>query len=256
MAMMHVAIWTSPVYSSDNNQFIPFSPQSRGDLKNAIGHFLAQSTQGTSQADAQNNCSDGQQQLNGDWAKNPQIVPYLPLNVSEPSTVVNTVRERRKGDLLNLDRILLHAPEVAMGWNSFFGAIRERMGLDGQVRELVINAISVLNDAPYEWYQHAPVYLAEGGSEQKLKALRQIFRSDFHEKYPQTFTRVELLALSLTRQLTMQVNAPRELMLELQQALGDKQLVELVTLIGAYNCVSRVLVAMRVEEPDGIQSKL
>ena len=31
-----------------------------------------------------------------------QIVPYLPLNVSEPSTVVNTVRERRKGGLLNL----------------------------------------------------------------------------------------------------------------------------------------------------------
>ena len=49
--------------------------------------------------------------------------------------------------------------------------------------------------------------MAEGGSEQKLKALKQIFRSDFHEKYPQTFTRVELLALSLTRQLTMQVRS-------------------------------------------------
>ena len=41
-------------------------------------------------------------------------------------------------------------------------------------------------------------------------------------------------------------------MLELQEELGDKQLVELVTTIGAYNCVSRVLVAMRVEAPDGI----
>ena len=42
-------------------------------------------------------------------------------------------------------------------------------------------------------------------------------------------------------------------MVELQQELGDKQLVELVTTIGGYNCVSRVLVAMRVEGPDGVE---
>ena len=33
--------------------------------------------------------------------------------------------------------------------------------ITGQLRELVINAIAVLNNAPYEWYQHAPV--SEGG---------------------------------------------------------------------------------------------
>merc|ERR1712224_22253 len=93
-----------------------------------------------------------------------------------------------------------------------------------------------------------------GGSEQKLEAVKNIVHDNFEAKYLNSFSRVEALALSLTRHLTMQVKAPRSLMLDLQREIGDKQLVELVTLIGGYNCVSRVLVAMRVQEPDGIES--
>ena len=150
------------------------------------------------------------------------------------------------------DRILLHAPEIARGWNSFFGVIRGKMQLDGQLRELVINAIAVLNDAPYEWYQHHGVYIAEGGSQAKLEALKKMKSCDFEDRQLGIFNRIEQLTLKLARRLTLQVEAPHSLLIELRENLGKQQLVELLMTICAYNCCSRFLVAMRINAPDGI----
>ena len=60
-----------------------------------------------------------------------RIVPYLPRDLAEPANVVGPIRERRGGRLLNLDRILLHSPNLCVGWNAFFGAIRAEGGARG-----------------------------------------------------------------------------------------------------------------------------
>jgi hypothetical protein len=51
-------------------------------------------------------------------------LPYIPSDIVEPREIVDAVRARRGGTLLNLDRMLLHSPPVAMGWNRMMGAVR------------------------------------------------------------------------------------------------------------------------------------
>ena len=46
-----------------------------------------------------------------------QIVPYLPLNVSEPKAIVDKVRERRKSGLLNLVTPSSHPHRAVSTWS-------------------------------------------------------------------------------------------------------------------------------------------
>ena len=63
-------------------------------------------------------------------------IPYLPADLAEPREIVDAVRARRGGTLLNLDRLLLYSPELAIGWNSYLGAVRTRLALSPKLREL------------------------------------------------------------------------------------------------------------------------
>ena len=48
-------------------------------------------------------------------------IPYKADNDVGPEEIVAPILARRGGKLLNLDRILLHSPAFARGWNSFLG---------------------------------------------------------------------------------------------------------------------------------------
>lgn len=52
-------------------------------------------------------------------------VPLLPADLAEPAAV----RARRGGGPLNLDRVLLHSPPLAAGWNAFMGTVRTGLSL-------------------------------------------------------------------------------------------------------------------------------
>jgi hypothetical protein len=41
-----------------------------------------------------------------------------------PPDLVAAIRQRRGGDLIDLDRLLLHSPAFAEGWNAFMGRVR------------------------------------------------------------------------------------------------------------------------------------
>jgi hypothetical protein len=79
--------------------------------------------------------------------------------------------KRRGGHLLHLDRMLLHSVPYATGWGAFFGAIRTQLALDPVLRELAICLVALLNAAPYEMRQHAPEFLAAGGTPAQLAVL-------------------------------------------------------------------------------------
>ena len=99
-------------------------------------------------------------------------LPYVPLDIAEPKEVVDAVRARRGGTLLNLDRILLHSPPVAMGWNHLLGAVRRDLTLSPKLRELAMCVVAVLNGAEYEWGHHAPLFVEAGGTDAQLAAMR------------------------------------------------------------------------------------
>ena len=171
-------------------------------------------------------------------------VPYVPADLAEPKEVVDAVRARRGGHLTHLDRLLLHSPPLAAGWNSLLGAVRTRLSLDARIREIAICAVASLNGAEYEFHHHAPELIKAGGDEHQVRALRDVASAANNGGL---FTEAQRAALQLTLEMTHGVAVNDDTMEWVKNALGSPQLVvELVATIATYNMVSRFLVALDV----------
>jgi alkylhydroperoxidase family enzyme len=171
-------------------------------------------------------------------------LPYLPADLAEPREIVEAMRARRGGRLLNLDRMLLHSPPVAMGWNAMLGAVRRDMALSPKLRELAMCGVAVLNRAEYEWGHHAPLLREAGATDAQVAALRD---PDAALRDTATFDAAERAAIALTIEMTRSVAVSPATMAAVRAALpDDRQVFELVATIAAYNMVSRVLVALDV----------
>jgi len=171
-------------------------------------------------------------------------LPYVAAELAEPAELVQAIRARRGGTLLELDRMLLHSPELAAGWNAHLGAVRTRLHLPARLRELAICAVAVLNDAEYEFHQHAPEYLKAGGTQAQLQALRDPPRASADETL---FDPTERAALAVTVEMTRSVRVSDANFEALARSLGTRQMVEFVGTVATYNMVSRFLVALGVE---------
>ena len=173
-------------------------------------------------------------------------IPYLPDNdLAGPAELVNPIRARRTGGkLLNIDRILLHSPSFARGWNSMFGAIRNRLSLSPKLQELVIVAIGALNKADYEYAQHEPEFLKAGGTKEQLSALADVPAALDNTKL---FDEAERATLALTYEMTRNITVTEATMKRVRAVLPDQQVVELAGTIAGYNMVSRFVVAIGIE---------
>ena len=67
-----------------------------------------------------------------------RLIPYVPEDLAEPKDVVDAVRARRGGRLMNLDRMLLHSPVLAQGWSSFLGPVRTQLTVPMKLREIAM----------------------------------------------------------------------------------------------------------------------
>lgn len=172
-------------------------------------------------------------------------IPYQPQDLGEPQTIVDAIRQRRGGKLLNLDRMLLHSPTYAMGWNRFLGAVRSELGLSPRLRELAICGVAVLNGAEYEFQHHAPLFLQAGGTPAQLAALSNWEQATEDDTL---FDPQERATLRLTFEMTRNLRVDDETFALVRAIWPDpRQVVELVGVIAAYNMVSRFLVALEIE---------
>ena len=161
-----------------------------------------------------------------------------------PADLVAAIRARRaNGQLLNLDRMLLHSPPIARGWNGFMGSIRKELNVSPLLRELAICAIAKLNRAEYEWVQHAPEFLATGGTQSQLDALQDIDKAPGDRE---NFSELERLVLQLTAEMTRNIEVNPSTMNALRTYFSDREVAEIVCVIASYNMVSRYLVALQV----------
>ena len=172
-------------------------------------------------------------------------IPYVSDDLAGPSDIVAEIRARRGGRLLNLDRMLLHSPALARGWNAHLGAVRSGLGVPAVLRELAICGVAVLNGAAYEFEQHLQPFLQAGGGAAAAAALRGFGASPLD---PALFSAAELATLQLTEEMTRQVTVSEATFARVRSALrSEQQIVELVAVIATYNMVSRFLVALAVE---------
>lgn len=162
--------------------------------------------------------------------------------------LVQAIKLRRGGELLDLDRLLLHSAPVARGWNAYLGAIRSACLLDGALRELAILLVARLNRAPYEFAQHAPVARNEGVSDAKIAAIGAW--ADHA-----AFTPRERAVLAYTQAMTLDVQVSVPVFDALRSWFSHREIVELTATVGAYNMVSRFLEALGVEPAPGAVAK-
>src|SRR5688572_25005559 len=81
----------------------------------------------------------------------------------ELADLIATIRSARRGELLNLYRLLLHSPPLAQSWMEHNNAVRWKTQIDGRLREIVIIRIGYLCRADYIVRQHVPrLALPEG----------------------------------------------------------------------------------------------
>jgi AhpD family alkylhydroperoxidase len=163
--------------------------------------------------------------------------------VVEDSDIAERIRRRRGGRLTPLDAVLLHSPPVAEGWSGLLGAIRSQSSLPADIRELIILRVAELNGADYEWSAHEPLARAAGLADAQLAALRG-------NGNPAALSPSQAAALAYTDAITREVRVPDEVFAGLAGHFDEREILELTVTIGAYNLVSRVLVALELTTAD------
>ena len=169
-------------------------------------------------------------------------LPFAP----EGGPTADLLRARRGGELSALDRLLLHSPPVAEGWNALMGALRSETMLPADLRELIILRVAVLNGAAFEWTAHEPIARRAGLGEDQLAALRSRDAGSVPVWTPQ-----QAAVLAFTDASTTAVTVPESVFAALRAHLDERQVIEVAVTVGGYAMVSRFLVAMEVPPPDG-----
>ncbi|GFN25261.1 carboxymuconolactone decarboxylase [Achromobacter denitrificans] len=170
-----------------------------------------------------------------------RVAPVVPGTRGELATLEARIAAAR-GRISPLYQVLLNSPAVVEGWEAMLTAIRQKTSLPPRLREMIILRVATLNRAPYEFEAHVPHAVAAGMPRALVDALRDgPPPADVEGLAPG-----EADVLALTDVMTRDIEVPDAVFAPLRARYDDTQLVELAATVGAYNMVSRFLVALRV----------
>jgi alkylhydroperoxidase family enzyme len=176
-----------------------------------------------------------------------RIPHWNPERAPREAALVDAVKKRRGGALINLDRALLWSEPLTRGWNVFVGAVRRELSLSPRLQEIAICTVAAVTSADYEFDHHAPEYVKAGGNEALVPRLRDPDRAATDP----AFTADERLAIRYAIAMTRTVKVPQPLFDEIRARFSETEIVELTASIACYNMVARILVALEVEEDPG-----
>jgi 4-carboxymuconolactone decarboxylase len=145
---------------------------------------------------------------------------------------------------VNIFKVMNHAPAGAKGFSSLGSRILGETSVDPKLRELVIDAISVKLDCPYEWSHHAKWALDVGASPDELEALKT---NDLSKLGP-----LERACVSFAQKVDDNTVGDADIEELRKQGLNDQHIVELTLTAGFYGMTARFLNAMDVEYDPGV----
>ena len=167
-------------------------------------------------------------------------IPPIDENNPDIASLVDEIRGAR-GRLINIYRLMLHSPALAAAWFNLNQAARFGTVIDGACRELVIMRVAILNRCDYVLKTHTRQYaLKEGLAQAQIDAL-----ADWRESG--VFDARQCALLDYTDAMTREIDVPDEVFAEARKHFSERQTVELTMLVGAYNMLTRVLNALKVD---------
>lgn len=159
----------------------------------------------------------------------------------ELAELIGKVRSGRRGTLINVYKLLLHAPPLAESWLNIVSAARYKTELDGRLREIAIIRVAYLNRTAYVVKQHVPeLSVPEGLSVEESQALANWQDTKF-------FSPRERAALAYVDAMTHNIVVPDPVFDGLRAYFSERQIVELTVLIGIYNMHTRVFMALGID---------
>jgi alkylhydroperoxidase family enzyme len=172
-------------------------------------------------------------------------IPYIDEAeaLKDPGCIdlITRIKADRRGNLINVYRLLLHAPPLAATWFEHINAVRWKTNLSCRLRELLIIRIALVNRVDYVIAQHVPkLALADGVTLAECDALRDWEGSGL-------FNQEERSALAYADAMTRDVAVSDEVFAALRAHFDDRVIVELSVLIGTYNMHNRVMQALQID---------
>jgi 4-carboxymuconolactone decarboxylase len=164
----------------------------------------------------------------------------------ELAGLIAKIRAGRRGALINVYKLLLHAPPLAEIWLALINAFRTYSVLDARLREIAIIRIGHLNRVDYVVSQHVPQLAVPAGlTIEECAALAS-------PQAAATFGASEQAAIAYVDAMTRHVQVPDDVFARLRACFDQRQIVELTVLIGTYNMHTRVVAALGIDpEPLG-----
>ena len=177
-----------------------------------------------------------------------RIPSWTPEQKPQPDEVVSAIRARRGGTFARVDLALLWSGGLARGWNAHMKAVRTELSASRPLCELAIATVALITGERHEFHSHSQAYLALGGKEAVLAALRG-FIEDGSSAYPDSMTEDEDMVVRYAEQMTRRVQVDDALFARLAARYQTAELVEITATIATYNMVTRFLLALDVH-PD------
>jgi alkylhydroperoxidase family enzyme len=159
----------------------------------------------------------------------------------ELATPIAALKKGRRGALINVYRLLLHSPDIAMGWFELLNAVRFKTQISDRIREIVIIRIAILNGVDYVVKQHVPSMALDAGlTLSECDAL-------LDWRVTALFNGIERAVLAYTDEMTLHVHVSDEVYAAVARVFDERSVVELTVLVGAYAMHTRVLAALRID---------
>jgi 4-carboxymuconolactone decarboxylase len=148
--------------------------------------------------------------------------------------------ERRGSEIINLNRVLAHSPNVLRNFMRLGNSLLFHGVLPPPLRELAILRVAELTGAQYEWAHHVPIARQAGVGDEQIASLTD-WATSAH------FDARERAVLAYVDSVTSRVGVPDEVFSEARVHLSEAEVVELTLVAGYWGMVARLLVALQID---------
>src|ERR1700722_3070565 len=140
--------------------------------------------------------------------------------------------------------MLIKSPELLKRYLLMTDYLRQKTSLPHRLNEMAILLEARLWDAQYEWWAHEPLARKAGGPDAVIEDIRA-------GKRPATMQAAEGVVYDLVTEILDRRQLSDDTFARAKQILGEQQVVDLVAVTGFYVMVSAVVIAGRIEIPNG-----
>jgi 4-carboxymuconolactone decarboxylase len=140
--------------------------------------------------------------------------------------------------------MLIKSPELLKRYLLMTEYLRQKTSLPHRLNEMAILLEARLWDAQYEWWAHEPLARKAGVPDAVIEDIRA-------GKRPATMQPDEAVVYDVVTEILNKRQLSDDTFARAKQILGEQQVVDLVAVTGFYVMVSAVVIAGRIEIPNG-----